>query len=473
MASITTAGLLGSAALAALALPGPGAENAPAPGQTFATPGFVVPRSHYQDVELHLEFDESPLVEVEEIFTKVLRFPVVIDPQVLAAAPPPITFHVDGMDAGIALLWIARLTDLHEHVDDDGTIRLDRTPPPWQPPRPEPPEPPEPPDPPDASVTVTLEHATPEACLQELYAACRMAEPPHERFPDRMPLSLRVTVPAGGMRSAVMILAIEHGASRAGYPFPGYLRKVVTRAFRDVTIEQALAAIAQDTGLPCRFDGDSGPMPRVSRPGEPIECRRLLAQIAAAGRAVVSEAGDGMVIYRPRSRRFTDDHGQERTPNGQLYKYYMPAWWSAAARLAATPTVNLPVPPDALILSVDWHERSVAEVAAEITRLSGLPVHLTAPGRIAGRKVLVQLPARPLSDILWCLRSASRCEWQFTDDGITVTPWEVEDAGAGAPVAAPATPSAPAAPAGRPAGVSPDAVPGTQSADPPILHPRG
>jgi RNA polymerase sigma-70 factor (ECF subfamily) len=436
-----------------------GAEDPLVPGPVVVAPMPRVAPEHYRDLQVGVAFSNESLSSIQALFTQVLQVPLSIDSEVLQTAPP-VTLSAQSMSLGPLVDLISHLTSTGYRANPDGSFRLTVTP------NPPPLASPGQPERRTAShaFEFSLSQATPCAYLTALFQVGGRPYEHHQVFTDQQPISLRVHLREGLDREEALWWAIEHGASDPGQPYAGYLQRVEARAWNQVTLEQALSMISADTGLPCRLDPDSGAMPRFTRPGEPISCDTLLGQLANSVGALVTQSSDGMVIYRSRYRRFLDGEGHEVDAHGVRYQDSRAAWWYAETRYGHGAVVQLPMPLAARIITVDWRERTVAEVAQDLQRRLGVAVTLLDPDHTATRTVLVQLPQRPLGSVLTCLGCSSRCDWNITPTGIEVVPWPGSD---DAPLQPPAGQNpAPAQP------VTPTIIPGSLPASTRMFNPE-
>jgi len=214
------------------------------------------------------------------------------------------------------------------------------------------------------------------------------------------------------------------------------LAKDVTVPAFTGTVDDALALITGQGGIPGRVDPDSGPVPRITLPAGRITCDALYHHLAGVIGMRLTQSADGMVLYRPDFQRYQDLDGNDSAANGKVYRVDHPAWWAYAQRVAKHPVVNVAMNPGDALISVHWRDIPLSTVADDLHGIAHMPVKLQVDAATASAPILLVMDERPLSDVLTCLGQASGSKCGLSADGNAITIAPLPTAGTDAPPAA-------------------------------------
>lgn len=366
------------------------------------------------DLEVHLEFQDAPLQEVVDHFDRVLHIPLRLDPAIAAAEPPPVSLTVSATRVRYALGLFGKLTGTTFTRDGEGLLVTNRADaaPAWGEPQPRLavrwPEPWTP-------CSLEERHASPARLLRRMLAAggAVVTESARPVWDDGR-VDVRLHLPEGDVlvRDDSLIVALAGAHPYDATPQQIALLAPMAARFADAPVEAVLDAVAAATGVRCRLDDRSGPFPRLTLAIDRIAAGTLLRLVAQRCDAALTEAADGMAIFRPSSSRFRDaEHRHDAS---------RPEWWSFTDRFAGR-TVALEAPPESRRVSVTWQDAPLAAVADDLARLTGLPVRLRADAAAAQEPVLLVLGERDLGDLLAIVPHVTRCHLRIDADGLTLT----------------------------------------------------
>lgn len=384
------------------ALPGP----APAP----AVPVLPLTGDDLLRLRVHLEFSETPLAEVCEFCTRVLRVPLRMAPALARQPPDPVTLMEDQVSVVQTLQTLASLTGTAIAVAPTGGWEFTNVT-----------SPAGAFSPPPAYVLNDRDRQLEQALVLQgdPVIALRQVEAPCCPNPAALAsLTVLDARPVLVPLAAGTPLAVVHEVltTRFGVPVLPHDRgcAVVWKGrWPAMPLAQALARIQAVAGLPCRIDALSGPMPWVARATDaPILVGDLLAQLAEAAHARCTQAADGMVFYRPPSLTWADGEESRRDPqtNTPYQGHLAPWWWATATFTRAHPVVVEQVPLDLRLLDIAWPAGTrVADAATDLARQLGVPLWLEeAAGPVP---LALVLPGRRAGVVLAALNAGSRCSW--------------------------------------------------------------
>ena len=413
-----------------------------APQASASAPAvFRVAAHDYAHIVVSLDFYGAKLDDIADFYNRILRIPLRIDPSVTSATrAETVTLVDDGNESAQSLAVFAQALHLGFRTDADGTEVIGAGPIPDIPAKADV----------DRTSRFDARDVTGAQFLATLYRTCGMP------LPDPFPDLGADTVSFRGIlqnpeRQEDFLEALLPGYDFRRSPHRAWMARVLTVPAFAGSVDDGLALVARVGGIPCRRDPGSGPVPRIVLPAERITCETLLYHIAEATNLHISGAGDGMVMYRPQSRRFEDDSGSEDSPAGKPYRLDHAPWWFDRGRIAAKPVVTFPALIADLPISVNWRDMPLKAVVKDLQDRVHLPVMLEVPPALADQSILLVMDDRPLGDVLTCLSDACGCDCELFDGdtAILITSPGFDRSTFSATASAPAASATPGTPAKR------------------------
>jgi RNA polymerase sigma-70 factor (ECF subfamily) len=403
-ATFAAAGLL-----AFMSLPGTGMEELSTPAIpppdlakvegkiARALPAPAIPISRFGDLNLTLDYPNSPLSEVVRLMDQELRIPTRLDvPN--PASLPPFGLSVTQMKTREVLIWLTQLTDTHHHRAADGTFVFTE--------RPVEPDAEEKipsvqtgarglPEIDFAPTDFAVENANAHQFLQTFYRTFgrELGDCPAGANPPGR-ISIRTTIQDGLHRKEGFLGVMTNDwYFDPVLPHPQLLKRPLSVDFTDSPLTDVFAAIERATGVRVRLGRDDYVIPRITLQAGEMEAEGLLHTIDEEASFLHGIGGDGaVVLYRT-------------TPVELPY--------------LQDETLVISAPLGRRLISVDFKDQSIDQIADYFRAKLGIPFWIDEGAKCIGRFTL-GLENREVMDVVNALAWGAHAGKLEIEDNSTI-----------------------------------------------------